>query len=241
MRTHADVSPERNINHHTPVITTNPNVSSTMLRASLSRLASRARFPQQQQLRQCQTSAASTTAASAAPTKRTVSFGSRLMAQYEAALEAQPLITKSVTSGVLYGVGDWVAQTVEQRRASSSENEQPKPFDSARWARAMVFGGIFYPGVAHLHYNFLENLVVARWAVAPSRVPFVKMFIEQFVYWSYFSNAYYHAVLGALQGMTVEQVCIISRAPACDVSRAHVRTPRRRRSRIGCRRRCGTR
>ena len=92
------------------------------------------------------------------------------MAQYEAALEAQPLLTKSVTSGVLYGVGDWVAQTVEQRRADG--NEPPKPFDGARWTRAVVFGGIFYPGVAHLHYNFLENLVVARWAIAPSRVPF---------------------------------------------------------------------
>jgi len=26
------------------------------------------------------------------------------------------------------------------------------------------------------------------------------------VYWSYFSNAYYHAVLGMLQGMTMAQV-----------------------------------
>ena len=43
-------------------------------------------------------------------------------------------------------------------------------------------------------------------SVRPSRVPWVKMFIEQFVYWSYFTNAYYHAVLGALQGMNVTQV-----------------------------------
>jgi|TARA_B100000524_G_scaffold256652_1_gene139150 hypothetical protein len=31
------------------------------------------------------------------------------------------------------------------------------------------------------------------------------MFIEQFVYWSYFSNAYYHCVLGMLQGWSAER------------------------------------
>jgi hypothetical protein len=32
------------------------------------------------------------------------------VAAYEAALEARPLLTKSVTSGVLYGAGDALAQ-----------------------------------------------------------------------------------------------------------------------------------
>ena len=41
--------------------------------------------------------------------------------------------------------------------------------------------------------------MVVRWATAKSMVPWYKMFIEQFVYWSYFTNAYYHAVLGALR------------------------------------------
>merc|ERR1740138_864348 len=30
--------------------------------------------------------------------------------------------------------------------------------------------------------------------------------MEQFVYWSYFSNAYYHGVLGMLQGMDLAQI-----------------------------------
>ena len=41
--------------------------------------------------------------------------------------------------------------------------------------------------------------MVERMAVRVGLVPFVKMFIEQFVYWAYFSNSYYHAVLGALR------------------------------------------
>jgi len=127
------------------------------------------------------------------------------ISSYEAQLEARPLLTKSITSGVLYGLGDGLAQTVT-RRQQRSTGVEPSAFDGARWLRAVAFGGLFYPLPAHVHYNFLERLVVVRMGVQPARVPFVKMFIEQFVYWSYFSNAYYHAVLGALQGMSVAQV-----------------------------------
>jgi len=147
-------------------------------------------------------SVASRAAAAAKPSETTLAR--RFVAAYEASLEARPILTKSVTSGVLYGIGDGVAQTIEQR---SGDRAAAKPYDGTRWLRAVAFGGIFYPLPAHIHYNFLERLVVVRWAVTQARVPWVKMFIEQFVYWSYFSNAYYHAVLGALQGMNVRQVC----------------------------------
>ena len=99
-----------------------------------------------------------------------------MIASYEAALEANPLLTKSVTSGTLYGIGDCIAQSVERR------NEPSTSFDTRRCARAVAFGGLFYPGIAHLHYNFLERLVVVRWGVQTAYVPFTKMFIEQFVY-----------------------------------------------------------
>lgn len=128
-------------------------------------------------------SVASRAAATAKPSETTLAR--RFVAAYEAALEARPILTKSVTSGVLYGIGDTVAQTIEQRSSEAAA----KPYDGARWLRAVAFGGIFYPLPAHIHYNFLERLVVVRWAVPQVRVPWVKMFIEQFVYWSYFSNA----------------------------------------------------
>ena len=95
-----------------------------------------------------------------------------------------------------------LGQTIERR----GKTEAASAIDWARWGRSVAFGGVFYPAVAHWHYNFLEWLVVVKWATPASRIPFLKMFIEQFVYWSYFSNAYYHAVLGALQGMSVAQV-----------------------------------
>lgn len=46
-----------------------------------------------------------------------------------------------------------VLQAVSNRQLPPAEQE---PFDLARWCRAVLFGGVFYPVLAHYHYNFLE-------------------------------------------------------------------------------------
>lgn len=124
---------------------------------------------------------------------------SSFAAWYEVWLARRPLLVKAVTSGVLYGTGDFIAQAAV---AGSWRAFCEHPFDSARFARAVIYGGVFYPPLAHAHFNFLEYLVVVRWNMGEAWVPWVKMAIEQFVYWSYFSNAYYHVVIGALQGLS---------------------------------------
>ncbi|KAG8461740.1 hypothetical protein KFE25_001358 [Diacronema lutheri] len=132
------------------------------------------------------------------------SLPSQFAAWYEACLAARPLPTKMATSGVLYAVGDCMGQAIVNSRTPAGE---PKPgFDVGRFLRATAFGGVFYPPLAHVHYNFLEWIVVKRWAVSTALMPWAKMVLEQFVYWAYFSNAYYHAVLGALQGMGPAQI-----------------------------------
>lgn len=68
------------------------------------------------------------------------------------------------------------------------------------------YGSVFYPPVALLHFNFLDWLVVKTWKVSTGSMPWVKAFMEQFVYWGWFSNAYYHGILGFLQGMTTDQI-----------------------------------
>ena len=131
---------------------------------------------------------------------------------YEEHLARSPLLVKAVTSALLYGAGDLIAQAAVTSHAGPSHPHYRggggggggdyARFDGARLARAVAYGGIFYPPLAHAHFNFLEYLVVARWRLDASAVPWAKMAIEQFIYWSYFSNAYYHVVIGALQGFT---------------------------------------
>lgn len=37
-------------------------------------------------------------------------------------------------------------------------------------------------------------------------IPVFKAFMEQFVYWSWFSNSLYHGAMGAMQGKSLEQI-----------------------------------
>lgn len=119
----------------------------------------------------------------------------RLALWYEERLAARPLLVKSITSGVLYGLGDALAQVLTGAHV-----------DASRWMRALLYGSFFYPLPAHLHYEFLEWLVTVRCAVRPALVPLIKVLLEQFVYWSYLSNAYYLAVLGMLHGLGAASV-----------------------------------
>ena len=72
-----------------------------------------------------------------------------------------------------------------------------------------MFGGAIHAPIAHVHYNFLESLTVRvnalKWGAYGPTV--FKTIMEQFVYWSWFSNALYHAAMGAMQGYTLEMVC----------------------------------
>jgi len=122
----------------------------------------------------------------------------RFVLVYERNLAKRPIITKSITGGILYGLGDIMGQKL-------SGQTDKKGFDFPRFFRATIFGGVFYPLPAHLHYNFLESLTL-RMGISVGKAPFFKAFMEQFVYWSYLSNAYYHAVLGGLQGMNTTQI-----------------------------------
>ena len=131
----------------------------------------------------------------------------RLFAKYESALLSRPILTKAITSAVLYGAGDLIAQLIAARSAVAATSAPASAeIDPVRTLRAVVYGGAFYAPLAHAHYEFLDWLVVRRWRVSLNQVPLVKLVIEQFVYWSYLSNAYYHFVMGALQGQT-PQAC----------------------------------
>ncbi|XP_031572597.1 protein sym-1-like [Actinia tenebrosa] len=117
---------------------------------------------------------------------------------YNATLKRRPLITKCVTSGVLYGLGDVVAQKIW-----SPETK----LDRQRILRGIVYGTIIAAPLGHLHFNFLEWLVVKKVAVRLALVPFVKVFIDQFVYWAPTLVFLYHVSMGIMEGLSYDQ-CI---------------------------------
>ena len=72
--------------------------------------------------------------------------GKEFVAWYEERLQRTPLLIKAITSGVLYGAGDVLAQTTVA--SHSSLHVYGTTFDSARFCRAVLYGGVFYPPYA---------------------------------------------------------------------------------------------
>jgi len=125
---------------------------------------------------------------------------------YEKHLESNPIRTKMITGSFLWGLGDLVAQVVPPLAAAFSSDEEEKPsksmtladYDFARTGRAVFFGFAIHAPASHVHFNFLESLTV-RAGVTGLGIPVFKAFMEQFVYWSWFSNTLYHGAMGAMQ------------------------------------------
>ncbi|KAK7238615.1 peroxisomal membrane protein [Aureococcus anophagefferens] len=79
-------------------------------------------------------------------------------AWYDAHLTTSPIVTKSVTSCGLFGVGDGLAQGIEGGEA----------VDGGRLARMMTFGGLVATP-SHHWYNFLDRLVTGAGGGAVAR------------------------------------------------------------------------
>ena len=76
-----------------------------------------------------------------------------MFSAYIRALNTRPILTKTVTSAVLFGAGDFMAQKIEG-----------KPLDGARLARMTAWGAIFTP-FAHMWYGALDKMVPGSGAV----------------------------------------------------------------------------
>ena len=159
------------------------------------------------QASRCKSTAAT---ANAAGTKK------GFVAWYESHLDSSPVRTKMITGSLLWGLGDFVAQLVphfffgdedeSDKKDNANGNSAAKPFvyDYARTGRAVFFGFAVHAPLSHVHFNFLEWMTV-RGGFQGLSVPIFKTVMEQFVYWSWFSNSLYHGAMGAMQGLTAQQ------------------------------------
>ena len=142
-------------------------------------------------------------AASSAPAQRR-----GFVEWYEGHLKSRPVVTKAVTGACLWGLGDAVAQVVPtliEVEDSDVATKKEFKYDIPRTARAVTFGFAIHAPLSHLHFNLLEWMTV-KGGFAGLSIPVFKTVMEQFVYWSWFSNSLYHGAMGAMQGMNVEQV-----------------------------------
>ncbi|KAK3146817.1 hypothetical protein QOZ80_3BG0272520 [Eleusine coracana subsp. coracana] len=105
---------------------------------------------------------------------------------YEEALKANPVLAKMMISGVVYSLGDWIAQCYEGKPIFE--------FDRARMFRSGLVGFTLHGSLSHYYYHFCEALFPYKdWWVVPAKVAF-----DQTI-WSAIWNSIYFVVLGFLR------------------------------------------
>lgn len=127
---------------------------------------------------------------------------------YNVALEEQPLLTKSLTAGVILGAADLAGQALENALKNNADNAQssssPLVVDYARVGRFAIFGLILQAPWNHFYYQILDS------ALPPTVDPFsattgIKVLIDQFVQAPIFTIIIFY-FLGILEGKTMDMV-----------------------------------
>jgi hypothetical protein len=118
---------------------------------------------------------------------------------YNTVLETDPLLTKSITAGVILGAADFAGQALENKMAESN-----KDVDWARAARFSFFGFILQAPWNHFYYILLDG------ALPPTADPLtattgIKVAIDQFIQAPIFTALIFF-FLGTLEGKSVDDV-----------------------------------
>eukprot|EP00644_Phytophthora_capsici_P007224 jgi/Phyca11/112726/e_gw1.22.444.1 len=101
----------------------------------------------------------------------------RLGLLYDGWLRRSPVITKCVTSAVLFGVGDRIAQRLENTPKDEDDGALLSK-GTARTMRMMVWGGVLFAPIVHTWVNFVERTVGSHGKV----VVLKKVLLDAFVF-----------------------------------------------------------
>ncbi|CAL9758105.1 unnamed protein product [Musa acuminata subsp. burmannicoides] len=105
---------------------------------------------------------------------------------YEEALKTNPVLAKMMISGIVYSLGDWIAQCYEGKPLFD--------FDRARMFRSGLVGFSLHGSLSHYYYHFCEALFPFQdWWTVPAKVVFDQ------TAWSAIWNSIYYVVLGILR------------------------------------------
>lgn len=124
---------------------------------------------------------------------------------YNVALENDPLLTKSITAGVILGAADLAGQALERQLKSNDGDAQAEAVvDFARAGRFAIFGLVLQAPWNHFYYQFLDS------ALPPTVDPLsattgIKVLIDQFIQAPIFTILIFY-FLGILEGKSLDAV-----------------------------------
>ncbi|XP_062890682.1 peroxisomal membrane protein 2 [Mobula hypostoma] len=124
------------------------------------------------------------------------SFNRLLLQQYLLLLKKYPILTKSVTSGILSGLGNVLSQVMENRRKDLSITKNITFGGPIRFG---VFGLVFTGPLSHYFYQYLDKLF-------PSNVPYSqikKLLLDRLMFAPAFL-ALFFVVISLLEGKNLK-------------------------------------
>ncbi|KAK6306308.1 hypothetical protein J4Q44_G00232330 [Coregonus suidteri] len=101
----------------------------------------------------------------------------RLLHQYLILLKNYPILTKSVTSGILSAMGNLISQALEAKR-KAKEGTPVKEIDISGPARFAIYGLLITGPVSHYFYQLMEVLM-------PTTVPYCmvkRLFLDRLIF-----------------------------------------------------------
>ncbi|KAI7813261.1 peroxisomal membrane protein 2 [Triplophysa rosa] len=128
---------------------------------------------------------------------RDSSFPARVLQQYLLLLKKYPILTKSVTSGILSSFGNLLSQALESSK-NNKEKSPRKKINVLGPVHFAIYGLVITGPVSHYFYHILEVLF-------PTTVPYClvkRLLLERLIFAPAFLLLFY-VVMNALEGKTI--------------------------------------
>ncbi|KAJ9551977.1 hypothetical protein OSB04_016022 [Centaurea solstitialis] len=129
---------------------------------------------------------------------RTTITNSGFVGWYLGMIKTRPVLTKSITSALIYTAADLTSQTMPQ---SSSSSSSEAGYDVIRTCRMAGYGLIILGPTLHLWFNFVSRMLPKRDLTST----FKKMFMGQAIFGP-IMTAVFFSVNAALQGESAEEI-----------------------------------
>ncbi|CAM9875013.1 unnamed protein product [Chrysoparadoxa australica] len=122
---------------------------------------------------------------------------------YLGLLDTAPLLTKSVTAGIIFPFADFAAQSIEASKERKANNVPP-PLDTSRVARFCIFGFLVQAPWNHFFFGALDQ-VLPPTTDAFSTTSALKVAVDQGIQAPIFTIIIFY-VLGLLEGKEVASI-----------------------------------
>jgi protein Mpv17 len=130
-----------------------------------------------------------------------LSFMSHYAVQYTKLLETRPIIVKSITAGVIFGLSDIAAQSIESttnnKRGSGDKPEEKKRrlllVEKGRLLASFLVGLLYFGPAAHVWYNWIFHILPEKTVLST----FYKAALGQLIFGPCFTCVFF--AVGLLQ------------------------------------------